>query len=78
MTPYQRDARLRRLRPEGDLVVSVAVPEGASYARSIRTTGKMIMVADTFGTRAGASQNLRRTCGKVMTVPIAAPGRLEN
>ena len=69
---------MRRLRPEGDLVVSVSVPEGASYARSILITGKMIMVADTFGTCVGASHNLRRTCGKVITAPIAAPGRLEN
>jgi hypothetical protein len=67
-------ARLRRLRPEGDPVAFLSEAAGASYVRSIRITGKMTTAAQTFSV--GVSHDLRRTCGNIMTAPIAPPGRL--
>jgi len=66
-------ARLRRLRPEGDLVALVSVAAGASYVRSIRIAGKMMTAAETSGV--GVSHDPRRTRGNIMTAPIAPPGR---
>jgi hypothetical protein len=66
-------ARLRRLRPEGDLVALLSVAGGSSYMRSIRTAGKMTTAAETFG--GGVSHDLRRTRGNIMTAPITPPGR---
>jgi len=69
-------ARLRGLRPEGDLVALLSVAGGSSYMRSIRIAGKMTTAAETFGV--GVSHDLRRTRGNIMTAPIAPPGRLRN
>ena len=66
-------ARLRRLRPEGDLVALRSVAGGSSYMRSIRIAGKMTTAAETFGV--GVSHDLRRARGNIMTAPIAPPGR---
>jgi len=75
---HGRDARRRRLRPEGDLVVPVPVRKGASFWRSIRTTGRMMTAAEPPGVRDDASRNPRFTFGNTMTAPIAPPGRFEN
>jgi hypothetical protein len=66
-------ARLRRLRPEGDLAALVSVAGGPSCVRSMRIAGKMTTAAETFGV--GVSHDLRRTRGNTMTAPIAPPGR---
>lgn len=64
-------ARLRRLRPEGDLVGLVSAAGGSSYVRSIRIAGKMMTAAQT--SAVGVSRNPRCTRGNMMTVPIASP-----
>ena len=66
-----RAARLRRLRPEGDLVALLSVAGGSSYMRSIRIAGKMTTAAETFG--GGVSHDPRRARGNIMTAPIAPP-----
>ena len=68
-------ARLRRLRPEGDLVALVSVAAGASYVRSIRIAGKMMTAAETSAIGVGVRHDPRRTRGNTMTAPIAPPGR---
>jgi hypothetical protein len=61
------------LRREGDLVVLVSVPAGASCVRSIRIAGKMMTAAETSAIGVGVSHDPRRTCGNTMTAPMAPP-----
>jgi hypothetical protein len=66
-------ARLRRLRPEGDLVALVSVAGGPSYVRSIRIAGKMMTAAETSAIGVGVSHDPRRTRGNTMIAPMAPP-----
>jgi hypothetical protein len=65
--------RLRRLRPEGDLVALVSEAAGASCVRSIRIAGKMMTAAETSAIGVGVSHDQRRIRGNTMTAPMAPP-----
>jgi hypothetical protein len=59
-----------------DLLADLALmDDGASGARSIRTTGRMMITAEAPGMRAGLPRN-RIPRGNLMTAPIVPPGRL--
>jgi hypothetical protein len=50
----------------------VLTDDGASGARSMRTTGRMMMTAEASGIRAGLPRN-RIPRGNLMTAPIVPP-----
>jgi hypothetical protein len=50
--------------------------DGAVHVRSIRTTGRMMTMAEAFVDLAGTLRDRRPRRGNLMTEPIIPPGRL--
>jgi len=71
---YERDARRRRRRRGLLLASGSKSPVGSSAYRSIRTTGRMMTVADSdLPTLDREPRAVRPTAGKLMTAPISLP-----
>jgi hypothetical protein len=65
-----RDPRRRRLRP-GELAPGSSPPDGPSVPRSMRTTGRMTMVA--LAPRSLRSPPAIRSSGNLITIPMRPP-----